>query len=99
MKKKKNDDLRKLIMIGLGQVVNTVVEEIGNHEAICGKYADGTPRSFIDAIRGDFISPEKRKKLLKKKKKKSKNKKKNDGLIKTLKKMKKENKKLMKIKK
>lgn len=100
MKRKKKDNMKSVLLSGLGKIATEVMDTISSQDVLCGTYADGTPRSFIDALRGDYISPEKKKKILKKKAKKKKDKKKNkkkkDKFEKTFKKIQKEKKKLMK---
>ena len=54
-------------------------EALGNHDVkkfVYGTYTDGTPRNFIDAVNGEYLSPKTKKKHDKKKKKYLKNKKK-----------------------
>lgn len=91
MKFKKKASTTTAILNGLGKITETIVDSLSSQEVLCGKYADGKPRSFIDAIRGEYISPKK-----KSKKKKEKEKKKKDA-DKKLKKLKKEKKKLKKL--
>lgn len=98
MKKKKKDAVMTAIFGGVGKVMSGIVDGLSDQNVLCGTYADGTPRSFIDALRGDYISPEKKKKILKKQCKKKKDKKKKDKFEKTLKKIQKEKKKLLKNK-
>lgn len=38
-------------------------------KAVFGQYSDGSPRSFVDALHGEYISPKDKHKLTKKKKK------------------------------
>lgn len=99
MKKKKKNDLKATLLSGFGRIAGDIIDGLSSQEVMCGTYADGTPRSFIDALRGDYISPEKKKKILKKKAKKKKDKKKKDKFEKTFKKIQKEKKKLMKANK
>ena len=66
MKKKKKDAVMTAIFGGVGKVMSGIVDGLSDQNVLCGTYADGTPRSFIDALRGDYISPEKKKKILKK---------------------------------
>lgn len=99
MKRKKKNDLKATLLSGFGRIVGDIIDGLSSQEVMCGTYADGTPRSFIDALRGDYISPEKKKKILKKKAKKKKDKKKKDKFEKTFKKIQKEKKKLMKANK
>lgn len=95
MKRKKKNDLKATLLSGFGRIAGDIIDGLSSQEVMCGTYADGTPRSFIDALRGDYISPEKKKKILKKKAKK----KKKDKFEKTFKKIQKEKKKLMKANK
>lgn len=99
MKRKKKNDLKATLLSGFGRIAGDIIDGLSSQEVMCGTYADGTPRSFIDALRGDYISPEKKKKILKKKAKKKKAKKKKDKFEKTFKKIQKEKKKLMKANK
>ena len=99
MKRKKKNDLKATLLSGFGRIAGDIIDGLSSREVMCGTYADGTPRSFIDALRGDYISPEKKKKILKKKAKKKKDKKKKDKFEKTFKKIQKEKKKLMKANK
>lgn len=99
MKRKKKNDLKVTLLSGFGRIAGDIIDGLSSQEVMCGTYADGTPRSFIDALRGDYISPEKKKKILKKKAKKKKDKKKKDKFEKTFKKIQKEKKKLMKANK
>ena len=99
MKRKKKNDLKGVLLSGFGRIAGDIIDGLSSQEVMCGTYADGTPRSFIDALRGDYISPEKKKKILKKKAKKKKDKKKKDKFEKTFKKIQKEKKKLMKANK
>lgn len=99
MKRKKKNDLKATLLSGFGRIAGDIIDGLSSQEVMCGTYADGTPRSFIDALRGDYISPEKKKKILKKKAKKKKDKKKKDRFEKTFKKIQKEKKKLMKANK
>ena len=99
MKRKKKNDLKETLLSGFGRNAGDIIDGLSSQEVMCGTYADGTPRSFIDALRGDYISPEKKKKILKKKAKKKKDKKKKDKFEKTFKKIQKEKKKLMKANK
>lgn len=99
MKRKKKNDLKGALLSGFGRIAGDIIDGLSSQEVMCGTYADGTPRSFIDALRGDYISPEKKKKILKKKAKKKKDKKKKDKFEKTFKKIQKEKKKLMKANK
>nr|DAJ74698.1 MAG TPA: hypothetical protein [Caudoviricetes sp.] len=99
MKRKKKNDLKATLLSGFGRIAGDIIDGLSSQEVMCGTYADGTPRSFIDALRGDYISPEKKKKILKKKAKKKKDKKKKDKFEKTFKKIQKEKKKLMKANK
>lgn len=104
MKDNRGSSLNNMLMNGIGEIISGIVDGLSHQDMICGKYSDGTPRSLIDAIRGDYISPKKKKKLMKASKKAKKDKKKlkkmkKDGFIKSLKKIKKQNKKLMKGKK
>lgn len=89
MKRKKKNDLKATLLSGFGRIAGDIIDGLSSQEVMCGTYADGTPRSFIDALRGDYISPEKKKKILKKK----------DKFEKTFKKIQKEKKKLMKANK
>lgn len=41
-------------------------------KALLGSYSDGTPRSLVDAIQGEFVSTKDREKINKKNKKKNK---------------------------
>lgn len=99
MKRKKKNDLKATLLSGFGRIAGDIIDGLSSQEVMCGTYADGTPRSFIDALRGDYISPETKKKILKKKAKKKKDKKKKDKFEKTFKKIQKEKKKLMKANK
>jgi hypothetical protein len=103
MKRKKKNDLKATLLSGFGRITGDIIDGLSSQEVMCGTYADGTPRSFIDALRGDYISPETKKKILKKKAKKKKDKKKDkkkkDKFEKTFKKIQKEKKKLMKANK
>lgn len=99
MKRKKKNDLKATLLSGFGRIAGDIIDGLSSQEVMCGTYADGTPRSFIDALRGDYISPEKKKKILKKKAKKKKDKNKKDKFEKTFKKIQKEKKKLMKANK
>lgn len=99
MKRKKKNDLKATLLSGFGRIAGDIIDGLSSQEVMCGTYADGTPRSFIDALRGDYISPEKKKKILKKKAKKKKDKIKKDKFEKTFKKIQKEKKKLMKANK
>lgn len=99
MKRKKKNDLKATLISGFGRIAGDIIDGLSSQEVMCGTYADGTPRSFIDALRGDYISPETKKKILKKKAKKKKDKKKKDKFEKTFKKIQKEKKKLMKANK
>ena len=89
---KKKSSLSGAIFANISKLAGNVIDGLGDQELLFGTYSDGKPRSFIDALRGDYISPKKKSKL--KKSKKEKNKK----LEKKLKKIKKERKKLKKIK-
>jgi hypothetical protein len=54
-------------------------EALGNGDIkkfLCGTYTDGTPRNFVDAFNGEYLSADTKKKHDKKKKKYLKNKKK-----------------------
>jgi hypothetical protein len=57
------------------KVGETVTSEEGQR-FLCGTYSNGKPRSFVDAMRDEYVSPKDRAKSDKKKKKKKKNKKK-----------------------
>jgi len=101
MKRKKKDNVKSTLLAGLGKLATEVIDTISSQDVLCGTYTDGTPRSFIDALRGDYISPKKKKKILKKeceKYKKKKDKKKKDKFEKTFKKIQKEKKKFKKYK-
>lgn len=98
MKRKKKNDLKATLLSGFGRIAGDIIDGLSSQEVMCGTYADGTPRSFIDALRGDYISPEKKKKILKKKAKKKKDKKKKDKFEKMYKKIQKEKKKMLKSK-
>lgn len=58
--------------IGIDGIISTVLKLSSNEDLqkmICGTYSDGTPKSLIDSIHGEVLSPkDKRKKLYKKKK-------------------------------
>jgi hypothetical protein len=57
-------------------------EVLGNNDIVkfvCGNYTDGTNRNIIDAINGEYLSPDTKKKHNKKKKKYLKNKKKRNN--------------------
>lgn len=71
------------------------VDSMSTPEILFGTYSDGTSRSFIDAIKGDYISPKKKAKLLSKKESKKKLKKKAKKIEKEKKKLKKITKKMM----
>lgn len=72
-------------------IVDIAVAILGSEDFqtfMCGKYSDGTPRSFADAIKDEMYSPQQKKNKAKndkkkkdKKKKKKKNKHKHDFYI------------------
>jgi hypothetical protein len=63
-------------VVAVAKQVSDVVLSEGGQKFLCGTYSDGKPRSMIDAMRDEYVSPKDRKKADKKKKKKKKNKKK-----------------------
>lgn len=68
MGKKKSD---------VGVLLDTASKLIGNksiQRILFGTYADDTPRSLVDGINGEILSPKQRKKFVYKKKKKKKKK-------------------------
>lgn len=52
-----------------------LVSNKGVQKVLFGTYADDTPRSLVDGINGEILSPKQRKKFVYKKKKKKKHKK------------------------
>ena len=65
----------KAVTTTIKQVADIAMSNSGQ-KFICGTYSNGKPRSVVDAMRDEFVSPEDRAKWDKKKKKKKKNKKK-----------------------
>ena len=64
--------------VPVGKIISGVVETISDEKvqkAIMGTYADGTPRSFVDCINDEYLSPKQREKYVYKGKKKKKKKK------------------------
>lgn len=58
------------------EAATTVAKNKSIKKCIFGEYADGTPRSLMDALDGEFLSPKERKAYMKKEKKGNKKKKK-----------------------
>ena len=54
MKRKKKNDLKATLLSGFGRIAGDIIDGLSSQEVMCGTYADGTPRSFIDALRGDY---------------------------------------------
>lgn len=65
----------KAVTTTIKQVADIAMSNSGQ-KFICGTYSNGKPRSVVDAMRDEFVSPEDRANWDKKKKKKKKNKKK-----------------------
>lgn len=65
----------KAVTATVKQISDIVLSNSGQ-KFICGTYSDGKPRSVVDAMRDEYVSPEDRANWDKKKKKKKKNKKK-----------------------
>lgn len=51
--------------------VGDLVASSNTRKLICGEYSDGTPRSLVDAINGEYKSPKAKKKEHEKKKRKA----------------------------
>lgn len=63
--------------VPISSIVDTVVSVTTNkgvQKALFGVYADDTPRSFIDCVNGEYLSPKQKEKYICKKKKKKKSK-------------------------
>jgi hypothetical protein len=56
------------------KTVLSVASDKNVQKAMFGVYADDTPRSFVDCINGEVLSPKQKKEYIYKKKKKKKNK-------------------------
>ena len=69
---KKKSSLSGALFNNLSKLAGNVIEGLGDQELLFGTYADGKPRSFIDALRGDYISPKKKSKIKKIKKERKK---------------------------
>lgn len=69
---KKGVPITKLI----GVVTETLTDK-NVQKALFGTYSDGSSRSLVDCVNGEFLSPKDREKYVYKKKKKGKKKKKN----------------------
>ena len=69
---KKKSSLSGAIFANISKLAGNVIDGLGDQELLFGTYADGKPRSFIDALRGDYISPKKKSKLKKIKKERKK---------------------------
>ena len=67
-------DIKKIGTV-IKQVSNVVMSDKGQ-KFLCGTYSNGEPRSVVDAMRDEYVSPDDRADWDKKKKKKKKNKKK-----------------------
>ena len=61
------------ITTAVKQVANVVMSDKGQ-KFLCGTYSNGEPRSVVDAMRDEYVSPDDRVKWDKKKKKKKKKK-------------------------
>ena len=61
----------KTIATTVKQVANVVMSDSGQ-KFLCGTYSNGEPRSVVDAMRDEYVSPDDRAKWDKKKKKKKK---------------------------
>lgn len=68
-KEKKSTDIAAMLKV----LSNVAMSEKGQ-SFICGTYSDGEPRSVIDAVRDEYISPGDRARWDKKKRKKKKQK-------------------------
>ena len=58
----------KTIATTVKQVANVVMSDSGQ-KFLCGTYSNGEPRSVVDAMRDEYVSPDDRAKWDKKKKK------------------------------
>ena len=65
----------KMITGAIEKVADIAMSSSGQ-KFICGTYSDGKPRSVVDAMRDEYVSPKDRMEYDKKKKKKNKKKKK-----------------------
>lgn len=54
-------------------IVRDFIKSSGGQKFICGTYSNGKPRSVVDALRDEIISPKDRERWEKKKKQKRKN--------------------------
>lgn len=61
---------------GIVKQVSDVALSSKGQQFLCGTYSDGKPRSFVDAMRDEYVSPKDRERWEKQKKKKKKKKKK-----------------------
>lgn len=64
------------------KTIGSIVHQISDvalsskgQQFLCGTYSDGKPRSFVDAMRDEYVSPKDRERWEKQKKKKKKKKK------------------------
>ena len=59
--------------VPIGKIVGIITEAVTDknvQKAVFGTYSDGKPRSLVDCVNGEFLSPKDREKYVYKKKKK-----------------------------
>lgn len=68
----KKEEKKSIDIASIAKVLSSVVTSEKGQSFICGTYSDGEPRSVIDAVRDEYISPGDRARWDKKKRKKKK---------------------------
>ena len=66
---------KKVPITSVVSVVTGALTDKGVQRALLGVYSDGTPRSLIDCVNGEILSPKDKEKYIYKKNKKKKKKK------------------------
>lgn len=60
---------KKIGIEGIAKAILSLSSSEDLQKLICGTYSDGTPKSVIDSIHGEVLSPKDKKKKIYKKKK------------------------------
>lgn len=68
--------MAKVPVSSIVETVVSVASDKGVQKALFGVYADNTPRSFVDCVNGEILSPKQKEKYIYKDKKNKKKKKK-----------------------